>query len=222
MFKKHNLFSSPVYVATIDPASYKKEEFIKVVETNYKKNPHRNKWDTESDMHHNYDDGENPLFVRYDFEGMFKSLHDQYNNIVEEYIMQMHINKSINYRWVISNVTGMKETQYMLPHTHMEFNGDKTSILSAVHYLRYKEGHLPTTFETPLSVIYDQSVFKTYRGLLNGAHLENSNYYPNYCLDAKEDEIHIFPSYLKHHVPRQKSDELRITVVINVEVWESK
>jgi hypothetical protein len=222
MFKKHDLFSSPVYVTAIDPTSYKKDEFIKVVESNYEKDPHRNKWDAKSDMHHNYDDKENPLFKKYDFEGMFKSLHDQYNNIVKEYLKQTHFNKSANYRWVIANVTGMKEAQYMAPHTHMEFDGDKTNILSAVHYLRYKEGHLPTMFETPLSVMYDQSIYKTYRELLNNTRPENSNYYMQYYLDANEDEFHIFPSYLKHYVPRQKSDELRITVVINVEVWESK
>jgi hypothetical protein len=104
----------------------------------------------------------------------------------------------------------------------MEFDGDKTAILSAVHYLRYKEGHLPTTFETPLSVIYDEAIYKTYRGLLDSTYIENSNYYLNYNLNVEEDEFHIFPSYLKHHVPRQKSDELRITVAINVEVWGAK
>jgi len=222
MFKKHNLFSSPVWVTTIDPTSYKKDEFIKAVESNYKKDPHRNKWDNDSNMHHNYGDKDNPLFQRYDFENIFKSLHNQYNNIVREYIMQMHFNKLVNYRWIIANVTGMKETQYMLPHTHMEFDGDKTTILSAVHYLRYREGHLPTAFETPLSVIYDDAIYKKYRNVLDNSYPENSNYYPQYSLDAKEDEVHIFPSYLKHYVPRQKSDELRITVVINVEVWETK
>jgi hypothetical protein len=222
VFKKHNLFSSPVCVTTIDPTSYKKDEFIKVVESNYEKDPYRNKWDTESDMHHNYNDRDNPLFEKYDFEGVFKSLHAQYNNIVIEYLKQMHFNKSVNYNWTIANVTGMKETQYMRPHAHMEFNGDKTTILSAVHYLRYKEGHLPTTFETPLSVIYDEAIYRAYRGLLDSTYSENSNYCTNYQLNVKEDEIHIFPSYLKHHVPRQKSDELRITVAINVEVWEPK
>jgi hypothetical protein len=222
MFIKHNLFSSPICVTTIDPASYEKDKFIKLVESNYEKDPHRNKWDTESDMHHSYNDTNNPLFEKYDFGGVFKSLHIQYDNIVKEYLKQMHFNKSVNYLWKIANVTGMKEIQYMRPHTHMEFNGDKTTILSAVHYLRYKEGHLPTTFETPLSVMYDDSIYKTYRGLLDSTYPENSNYYLNYNLNVKEDEFHIFPSYLKHHVPRQKSDELRITVAINVEVWEAK
>ena len=222
MFKKHNLFSSPVCVTTIDPTSYKKDEFIKIIEGNYEKDPHRNKWDTHSDMHHNYGDMNNPLFEKYDFEDMFKSLHDQYNNIVEEYITQMHFNKSVVFRWVIANVTGMKKTQYMLPHTHMKFDGDKTTILSAVHYLRYKEGHLPTTFETPLSVMYDGAIYEKYREVLENSHLENSNYYRHSSLNAKEDEFHIFPSYLKHYVPPQKSDELRITVVINVEIWEAK
>ena len=222
MFKKHNLFASPVYVATIDPTSYKKDEFIKVVESNYKKDPHRNKWDTESDMHHNYNDSENSLFEKYDFEDMFESLRTQYNNVVIEYLKQMRFNKSVNYNWTIANITGMKETQYMLPHAHMEFNGDKTTVVSAVDYLRYKEGHLPTTFGTPLSVMYDDAIYKEYRKVLKNSHLENSNYYTQYYLDVKEDEIHIFPSYLKHYVPRQKSDELRITVAINIDIWESK
>jgi hypothetical protein len=222
MFKKHNLFSSPVYVATIDPTSYKKDEFIKVVKSNYEKDPHRNKRFTDSDMHHTYGDENNPLFQRYDFEDMFKSLHNQYDSIIKEYILQMHFNKLINYRWIIANVTGMKETQYMSPHTHMEFNGDRTTIASAVHYLRYKEGHLPTTFETPLTVMYDGAIYKNYREVLKNSYPENSNYYTQYHLDVKEDEFHIFPSYLKHYVPRQKSDELRITVVVNVDVWEAK
>ena len=222
MFKKHNLFSSPVYVTTIDPTSYKKNEFIKVVESNYEKDPHRNKWDDDSNMHHNYDDKNNPLFQRYDFEDIFKSLHDQYNNIVREYIEQMHFNKRVNYRWAIENVTGMKKTQHMKPHAHMWFDGDRTTIASAVHYLRYKKEHLPTTFETPLSFMYDEAIYKEYRKVLETSHLESSNYYTQCRLDVKEDEIHIFPSYLKHYVPRQKSDELRITVAINVDVWESK
>jgi hypothetical protein len=222
MFKKHNLFSSPVYVATIDPTSYKKEKFIKIIESNYEKDPHRNKWDTESDLHHNYNDGNNFLFKKYNFEDMFKSLHDQYNNIVIEYLKQMHFNKPVNYHWAVENVTGMKETQYMKPHTHMGFDGDRTTIAAAVHYLRYKKEHLPTMFETPLSFMYDEVICKEYRKVLENSHVENSNYYPQYYLNVKEDEIHIFPSYLKHYVPRQKSDELRITVAINVEVWEFK
>ena len=222
MFKKHNLFSSPVCVTTIDPTSYKKDEFIKVVESNYEKDPHRNKWDTESNMHHNYDDMDNPVFKKYNFEDMFKSLHTQYNNAVIEYLKQMHFNKSVNYNWTIVNITGMKESQYMKPHTHMEFNGDKTTVVSAVHYLRYKKGHSPTKFETPLSVMYDQAIYKAYRELLDNTHLENSNYYTDYYLDVNEDEFHMFPSYLKHYVSPQKSDELRITVAINVDVWGSK
>ncbi len=222
MFKKHNLFSSPVFVTTIDPTSYKKDEFIKLVESNYKKDPRRNKWDTESDMHHSYNDTDNPLFKKYDFEGMFKSLHTQYNNAFIEYFNQMHFNKSVNYKWTIVNVTGMKDSQYMKPHAHMEFNGDKTTVVSAVHYLRYKKGHLPTNFETPLSVMYDGAIYKTYRELLDNTHVENSNYYTDYHLGINEDEFHIFPSYLKHYVPPQKSDKLRITVAINVDVWEFK
>jgi hypothetical protein len=222
MFKKHNLFSSPVYVTTIDPTSYKKDEFIKVVESNYEKDPHRNKWDADSNIHHNYNDRDNPLFKKYDFEGTFKSLKDQYANIVKEYVTQMHFDKSVTYGWTMENVTGMKEAQYMMPHTHMVFDGDKTTIASAVHYLRYKEEHLPTMFETPLAVIYHVSTYQKYRELLNGTYPENSSYYMKYYLDTKEDEVHIFPSYLRHYVPRQKSDELRITVVFNIDVWEAK
>jgi hypothetical protein len=223
MFKKHNLFSSPVYVTTIDPTSYKKDEFIKAVESNYNKSPYRNKWDNdESDIHHIYDDYDNPLFEKYDFEGMFKSLKDQYANIAKEYVMQMHFDKTVSYGWTIVNVTGMKEAQFMMPHAHMEFDGEKTTIASAVHYLRYKEGHLSTMFQTPLAVMYDLYTYKTYRKVLDVTYPENSSYFTDYYLDVKEDEIHIFPSYLKHYVPRQKSDELRITVVVNIDVWETK
>ena len=77
-----NLFSIPFYVSKIDPSLYNKSEIIDIIEKNYNKDPNRNKWSTESKLHHLYND------ISDDFLDPFKneSLVDIYNTKIKDFL----------------------------------------------------------------------------------------------------------------------------------------
>ena len=53
---------------------------------------------------------------------------------------------------------------------------------------------------------------------LNIKNPEHSYRLPFFQLEAQEDEIHIMPSEVEHEVPPFESDELRVTIVVNLSI----
>ena len=71
------MFPSQIYKTRIDPKSYDKEEIIRTAMENYEKDPSKNNWDDESDLHHCYG-------TMYDAPPALKSLSSSYGKAIDE------------------------------------------------------------------------------------------------------------------------------------------
>ena len=52
----------------------------------------------------------------------------------------------------------------------------------------------------------------------NSTDIKNSFYFSNFKHKVKENSFIIFPSYLKHSIPKNEIDDLRISVVVNITI----
>ena len=117
--------------------------------------------------------------------------------------------------FTITNYTAMKTGQYMRKHNHI---GDCD--FTCVHYFKFNpKEHPSTTFYNPnngaTSIRY---LRPNHYNKLDITNPEHSYRLPYFQLPAKEDEIHIMPSEVEHEVPPFNSDELRVTIVVNLSI----
>lgn len=207
----HNLFSTPIFKTKVDPRSYDKESIIKTCKENYEKNPYHNYWDSVSDLHHYHRDLSNGPDL--------KSLGVVYGKIVNEYMAS--ISGDFRYRWHIINLA--VNSKYMKAHDHFYRQDGWQGMFGGIHHISYdKEFHSPTKFLNPL--IFAQYSHNTHdmSVKLDRSDINNSAYYPDTTMDVEEDDIIIFPSYLKHIVEngvKKESDKPRIVCVIDIK-WK--
>jgi hypothetical protein len=220
MFDKRLLFPSTVYSTKINPNSFDKLDIVSTVERNYRKKPNRNEWDQNSDMHHYYNDADNPLFETIDYS----SLTPIYSNIIDTFMNnELDICKPIKYRWEIINSTAYGPGQWMDSHDHIT----DLNIFSCVHYVQLPAGSSPLTFQNPASF----QVYNIPPSVVNTSNFINLNndsasvWSKNWNFHQEEDDFLIFPSYLKHSVNKNPPglQGLRIAVVLNIqfEGWDS-
>lgn len=86
------LFPTMIYKFHIDPNLYNKQSIIDIVEKNYQKNSYRNKFDSNSDIHHSYADFDNDDYDK----PVLDKLTDVYNNTFTELIKKLQF-KSFQY-----------------------------------------------------------------------------------------------------------------------------
>ncbi len=211
MFNETFLFPSPLYSVRIDPTSYNKKEIIDTVTKNYNIDKGRNAWDTHSNLHHSYNDWTNDRFNKIDTS----SLLPIYNNIVSTFLEKQQYVKKIKYKWAVENVTAYNHTQFMREHDHLLEN----VLWTCVHYLSVPKGSSPLTFHNPLSFhTYNQHPgVRIQEDFVDRTKDMNSTYYPTFDYYLTEDDLIIFPAYLRHSVNTNPPlDTLRIAVVINI------
>ena len=111
-FKLLQLYGYPVGIATIDKNTYDNKNIINTIESNFKKDKKRNKWDIFSDLHHTYDDENNPNQQQVNWETLFPLYKIAFNNYFK------HIFKSVDieYDMQIANYTCMEKSNYMGEH----------------------------------------------------------------------------------------------------------
>ena len=217
MFNKLPLFASNIYTTHIDPSSYDKKGIIDTVVKNYELSPSRNSWDVVSKLHHYYQDWDNPKFKRIDLS----SLIGVYDNIFKTFVSQNFKNKkNIKYAFKIVNVTVYKdENNSMDVHSHVEDVDDGECLFSAVHYLKADKESQPLILDSPLIFgAYLNSFYKSFfRDSCNNKEDTHSAFFRFWKYQPVEDEIIIFPAFLKHHVDalKTKNNNYRIAVVIN-------
>lgn len=90
-------------------------------------------------------------------------------------------------------------------HTHPD------SILSGVFYLSCSENTSPIIFNDPRAY-YKYINYKPIFGRNDGYYL-----YPEYVVQPQPGMLLLFPSWLEHEVPKQTSDDDRITLVFNLD-----
>ena len=210
-FKLLQLYGYPVGIATIDKNTYDNKNIINTIESNFKKNKKRNKWDIFSDLHHTYDDEHNPNQQQVNWKTLFPLYKTAFNN----YFKCIFKSEDIKYRMWVANYTCMEESNYMGEHIHH-------SSFSAIHYIQFdEENHSPTCFINPYSHgDYFGMVFhKNINPLLDKKNLLSSWAFNKWHLGMKEDDLVITPGIMKHRVDPQKSkNKNRITVIINADI----
>lgn len=100
-----------------------------------------------------------------------------------------------------------KENQHQEIHEHLPGH------FSAIHYISYdQEEHLPTIFINPFRQvsISNSPEFNTDIQSIPGTWVSQS------YVKVEEGDLLIFPSFLEHKVPKQKSNNLRVTLSFNI------
>jgi uncharacterized protein (TIGR02466 family) len=83
---------------------------------------------------------------------------------------------------------------------------------SAIHYIKYdSDQHLPTIFINP----YKQASISNKPEFHSDIDQIPQTYVGQSFVKVKEGDLLIFPAFFEHKVPRQKTDELRVTLAFN-------
>jgi len=226
MIEKEILFGVPIVKTRIDPKLYDKSKIIKTIHQNYKLDPNRNEWagGKQSNIHHSYNDWDNPKFKQPNFNKLIKV----YQKVFEEAIHSFRLKSKIKINAVIKNYTCMKTTQSMQQHNHLmpglsQANNDQADFTS-IHYIKFNEKkHKPTVYSSSQawSKYYDFMCPK-HKDFYDDTYSENSFMFDYYYFKTLEDDIVFVPSILEHYVPIQTSDETRITIVSNIGIETPK
>ena len=198
------LFPTMIYKFHIDPNLYNKQSIIDIVEKNYQKNSYRNKFDSNSDIHHSYADFDNDDYDK----PVLDKLTDVYNNTFTELIKKLQF-KSFQYS--LDNIVATKGSQYMAPHNHLP-----VADYSCIHYIKFnKDVHKPTTFRNPSMFAKSLHHIKPkFKPRIN--EVDFSIFSEKHFVLTTEDDMIIIPSYLEHQVDKSYDDEMRITIVTNL------
>ena len=193
-----------IYKFHIDPNLYNKQSIIDIVEKNYQKNSYRNKFDSNSDIHHSYADFDNDDYDK----PVLDKLTDVYNNTFTELIKKLQF-KSFQYS--LDNIVATKGSQYMAPHNHLP-----VADYSCIHYIKFnKDVHKPTTFRNPSMFAKSLHHIKPkFKPRIN--EVDFSIFSEKHFVLTTEDDMIIIPSYLEHQVDKSYNDEMRITIVTNL------
>jgi uncharacterized protein (TIGR02466 family) len=208
MFK--DLFAFPIYQVKIPPEFYDKRELVSKILKNYKKSPSRNEWSCMSDMHHPFNDWENPDLEKIDFS----KLNKVYNETIQKFVGQLDFVQSINWKYELVNYTVTTKGQSMVEHHHMP------SLFSAVHYLKFdSEKHNSTVFFNPSQY---QNVFSLFYSdqidVLSKKDIRNSWLTRYKYISVEEDDLVIFPAVLNHAISPSYNEEERVTVALNIDI----
>ena len=133
-----------------------------------------------------------------------------YQDDISNFLNKIEINPNVNwnltssYWYSISGKNGWQEA-------HCHVGGPKIINFSAVHYVKFLKEHTPLRFFNPMEQII-KATFPSEQPDDNPFMFNNLRIVP----PIEEGDLIIFPSYLKHDVPLQHSDEPRITTAINI------
>jgi hypothetical protein len=213
----NNLFGVPVYVTKISAESYNKKEIVDNIEDNYKIDPNRNKWKNQgSYLHHSINDWENKNFKSVNFSHLFSI----YEKKITEFFLLFQSKKNFQYNWKIANYTCMGKGQSMAKHMHSECD------FSAVHYIKFDpKKHFPTKYYSPLiwgEFIDAHLAVNDLKDPLDLDDVSNSWLSGAWSFNINEDDFVISPALLSHSVPVSTSDDLRMTIVLNISVTKEK
>jgi len=166
-----------------------KYDLINNIENNYKSNPNLTPKGWKCSVHSSFNSN---YQLPIDLINILEKNSNDFLNIFEK-------NTKIKGKYFILNswYNAYDRNQFQEPHTH----GD--SLFSGCYYLKFdKKYHHQTNFYNPNFNI-------------NNTNLENNSYFC-FSPDCEEDDLIIFPSYLKHGTKGSKTDNLRITVSFNI------
>lgn len=210
-----SLFPSCIYRYHIDPSKYDKEQIVNSVISNYEKSPERNYWSRGSNLHHYYNDWNNETYDKVDLSSVLNC----YNGLVYSFLESLNLKNQVNWNYSIQNITVYKRPDhFMEEHDHY---GDDV-VFSAVHYIKKNEKDSGLTFTNPLIVGQFPAIqtMKWAARNLDSSIEQNSAFFKEWTIQPKEDEMIIFPSYLKHKVIQSGNtdSDYRIAIALNIKV----
>lgn len=192
---EYNIFNSLIWKSKINYPN--KNELIKIIEEKYKKNPNQTPKEWKCLIHSSFNRG---------FDLQNKYIEQDLLNVIEknsnEFLNTYEKKLNICGKYYISNAwyNAYKGQQFQEPHTH----GD--ALFSGCYYLKFnKEFHNQTIFYNP-NFDLDYSKLK-------------DNVYFCSTANCDEDDLIIFPSFLKHGtegIKNKLSDNIRITISFNI------
>lgn len=209
---KKTLFTFPYYSYHVSPDTYNKEELVNNMLANYQKKPSRNHWQQHCDMHHEYNDKNNPDFIQINYKQLISS----YTNIVQQFMNELNFRFPVEWTLQMQNYTVTTNSQTMSPHNHLPAQ------FAAVHYLKFDSSHHPSTvFHNPSQY---QNILPVYYTSLYNTLIPKSLscILPELTIPAVEDELIIFPAMLNHSIGCSHSDVTRITTAFNIYIKESE
>lgn len=203
------LFGVPFYKYNVKTP----QSILNDIQHNYEIDSSRNSWDNKSYLHskthHSNRDRGNPKFK----EVNYTPIMSEYKKVFDTFMKELDLD--CQYKWTIANYTAMKSQQYMRAHDHI---GD--SDYTCIHYAKFNpKKHSTTTFynshQWANSIKYIRPDYYSKLDIQNEKH---SYQLPYFQVSVKQDDILITPSCLVHEVPPFESDELRVTIVINLSI----
>ena len=206
------LFGFPVGIYKINYNDYDKQKIVSDIIHNYKIDTNRNKWDSDSNLHHENGDTDNDKFRKINYS----SLLPLYDEKVKEYLSNFKFREDYRYRFNIVNYTCTSKGQFMKKHIH-------PGQFSAAHHIKFnKEEHKGTTFHNRHPYIDYMELFKKdkkFNSIKDISDISHSWSMKDWTFHVDEDDICFSPASLMHSVSQVKSDDLRITIIINVDIY---
>lgn len=204
------MFGVPFYKTKIDSKSYDKDKIVNLIKENYDLDPHRNSKNWLTDFHQGFGPENNQSFKKFDNKTQIPIL-KLYKKTIQNFF-NSYISKEAKFQFHIVSYTCMLKNQHMFEHIHY-------ADFSAVHYIKYnKSVHKPTNYINPNSWGYhaDALFTKKWTEACDVKDLNFSWMSTSFTLDVEEDDFVITPGVLRHFVPPSDSDELRMTLVLNI------
>jgi len=205
MIFKTSLFEVPLYKTTAHKHSEISAWFENYIHPVYEQTGNN---DTERSIFSSYFPGAPKLD---------KTLFDQfYKTNFDEFLIKAGFNT--HQQWEVRKKYWYnygKRGAYQEAHDHL--NGPLPVNYAAIHFVKFnKDVHKGTVFYNPL-----EGVLKSTQPTTKD-HLRPNDYQKlQHIVDVNEGDMIFFPSYVPHSVITQDSDEERLTVAINLSIFES-
>lgn len=210
------MFGFPIFIDRIDPKLYKKD-FIKTqIENNFNKSSLRNKWDKLSNIHHSLCDDNNSEYESLDFDSLLPLYDNSIQNLISK--IKFKNNTQCFYKFYVVNYTCTSKDQFMTEHDHVENFPPNKNVFAAVHFLKFDDSHSSTNFVNSLPFIrYTNHLLpQSFLQKIDENDSSNSWLFHKFNLDISEDDIIFFPSLLIHNIDYQATDNLRMSVSLNI------
>lgn len=202
------LFGVPYHRGKIDSNSYNKNKIVADINSNYKKDPHRNKWSNDN-LHHLNSDKNNPDFIDIDFSELIPLYEKEIYKFFGQY-EKLSESNNLKLKIEIVNYTATKNDQYMSEHDHIP------SLFYAIHYLKFDPTCHEPTMHRNINSFPSKHVHANFYNTMNKKCIENSWLYQRWQFDTDEDDFFIIPGIIEHSIKPSYSDKLRISVVMNI------
>ena len=190
------LFPSTLFLVKVKNHEKIKKECLDYVVPEYEKNPSTFVDACDADVWTTFNQENN-------FD--WKNIVPLYIDELKDFSMQMGIfgNPMVREAWL----NAYKVNQHQEIHEHLPGH------FSCIHYVSYdKEEHSPTIFVNP----FRQVALSNSPNFVGGADGTPATWVGQSFVKAEEGDLLIFPSFLEHKVPKQKSDKLRVTLSFNL------